>query len=213
VVRALPGLIVVCPGTPYDAKGLLTASIRNDNPVIYFEHKKLYRSVKAEVPEDDYVVPIGKAEVRRPGDDITLVAYSLMLHKSLEAAERAAKKGIEVEVIDLRTIYPWDKDRVLESVKKTGRLLVVHETSARAASAARSRRPRRTKRSSISTRRSSASRRPRCHVAVRAGDGALLHAVGGSDRVRDRDARSVLGSRSRPWRRAGRRRFTWRFRL
>jgi 2-oxoisovalerate dehydrogenase E1 component beta subunit len=122
-----PGLIVVCPGTPYDAKGLLTASIRNENPVIYFEHKKLYRSLRAEVPEDDYIVPIGKAEVRRPGKKMTLVAYSLMLHKSLEAAERVAQKGIDVEVIDLRTIYPWDKDLVLESVKKTGRLLIVHE--------------------------------------------------------------------------------------
>ncbi len=122
-----PGLKVVCPGTPYDAKGLLLASIRDPNPVIYMEHKKLYRSIRAEVPEDDYVVPLSRAEIKRPGRTMTVVTYSLMLHKSLEAAERAAAKGIDAEIIDLRTIYPWDQEMVLSSVRRTGRLLVVHE--------------------------------------------------------------------------------------
>lgn len=122
-----PGLKVILPSTPYDAKGLLTAAMRDPNPVLYMEHKKLYRSVRNEVPEDDYVIPIGKGDIKRPGADLTIVAYSYMLHKSLEAAERAAAAGIECEVIDLRTVYPWDKELVLESVKKTGRLLVVHE--------------------------------------------------------------------------------------
>lgn len=122
-----PGLKVVCPGTPYDAKGLLTAAIRDNNPVIYMEHKKLYRSLKAEVPEDDYVVPLSTADIKRPGTSMTIVAYSLMLHRALEAAERVASQGIDCEVIDLRTIYPWDQDRVLSSVQKTGRLMIVHE--------------------------------------------------------------------------------------
>lgn len=123
-----PGLFVVAPATPYDAKGLLKAAIRDDNPVIYFEHKKLYRSIKGEVPEEDYLVPIGKAEVKRKGEDVTIVAYALMLHKSLEAAEILAKEGIDCEVIDLKTLLPIDKGTILESVKKTGRVVLVHES-------------------------------------------------------------------------------------
>ena len=122
-----PGLVVVAPSTPYDAKGLLKASIRDDNPVIFFEHKKLYRSIKGEIPDGDYTIPLGQAEVKRPGKHVTIVSYMLMLHKSLTAAEELAKQGIECEVIDLRTIYPIDKQTILESVKKTGKVVIVVE--------------------------------------------------------------------------------------
>ena len=122
-----PGLVVVAPSTPYDAKGLLKASIRDDNPVIFFEHKKLYRSIKGEIPDGDYTIPLGQAEVKRPGKHVTIVSYMLMLHKSLTAAEELAKQGIEGEVIDLRTIYPIDKQTILESVKKTGKVVIVVE--------------------------------------------------------------------------------------
>jgi 2-oxoisovalerate dehydrogenase E1 component beta subunit len=122
-----PGLVVVAPSTPYDAKGLLKASIRDDNPVIFFEHKKLYRSIKAEIPDGDYTIPLGQADIKRPGKHVTIIAYMLMLHKSLKAAEELAKEGIECEVIDLRTIYPIDKQTILESVKKTGKVVVVVE--------------------------------------------------------------------------------------
>jgi 2-oxoisovalerate dehydrogenase E1 component beta subunit len=122
-----PGLVVVAPSTPHDAKGLLKASIRDDNPVIFFEHKKLYRSIKAEIPDGDYTIPLGQADIKRPGKHVTIIAYMLMLHKSLKAAEELAKEGIECEVIDLRTIYPIDKQTILESVKKTGKVVVVVE--------------------------------------------------------------------------------------
>ena len=122
-----PGLVVVAPSTPYDAKGLLKASIRDDNPVIYFEHKKLYRSIKEELPEDDYIVPLGKAAVRREGKDITAVSYGYTLQLTLQAAEKMHEKGVSVEVIDLRTLSPLDKDSFLESVAKTSRLVVVQE--------------------------------------------------------------------------------------
>ena len=122
-----PGLVVVAPSTPYDAKGLLKASIRDDNPVIFFEHKKLYRSIKAEIPDGDYTIPLGQADIKRPGKHVTIIAYMLMLHKSLKAAEELAKEGIECEVIDLRTIYPIDKQIILDSVKKTGKAVVVVE--------------------------------------------------------------------------------------
>lgn len=122
----IPGLKVVMPATPYDAKGLLKASIRDDNPTIFIEHKLLYMT-KGEVPEDDYIVPIGQADIKRAGNDITLVTYSYMTLKCLEAAEVLAKEGIGVEVIDLRTLTPLDKDTILESVEKTGRAIVVHE--------------------------------------------------------------------------------------
>jgi len=123
----VPGLKVVLPGTPYDAKGLLKSAIRDDNPVIFFEHKKLY-AMEQEVPEEEYLVPLGKADVKRKGDDVTIVTYSFMLSKSLAAAEKLSNDGISVEVVDLRTISPLDEDTILESVAKTHRLVVVQET-------------------------------------------------------------------------------------
>jgi 2-oxoisovalerate dehydrogenase E1 component beta subunit len=122
-----PGLKVVAPSTPYDAKGLLKAAIRDDNPVIYFEHKYLYRRAKGPVPEGDEIVPIGQAAVRREGGDITLLTYAAMVQPSLEAADRLAGEGVEVEVIDLRSLWPYDKPAILASVDKTSRVLIVHE--------------------------------------------------------------------------------------
>jgi len=122
-----PGLKVVAPATAYDAKGLLKAAIRDDNPVIYFEHKYLYRRAKGEVPEGDDIVPIGPAAVRRQGSGATLVTYGAMLAPSLEAAERLSQEGFETEVIDLRTLMPYDKDTIFASVEKTSRVLIVHE--------------------------------------------------------------------------------------
>ena len=122
-----PGLKVVAPSTPWDAKGLLKAAIRDDNPVIYMEHKYLYRRAKGAVPEGDEIVPIGVAAVRRPGTDATLVTYGAMVTPSLEAADRLAKEGVEVEVIDLRSLMPYDKAAIFASVEKTSRLLIVHE--------------------------------------------------------------------------------------
>jgi len=134
----VPGLKVVAPSTAYDAKGLLTAAIRDDNPVLVFEHKLLYGSKGArkekgalspvgEVPEEDYIVPIGKGAIRREGKDLTIVANLLMLYRSLAAADKLAEQGIEAEVIDPRTLVPLDKQLILESVQKTGRLLIVEE--------------------------------------------------------------------------------------
>ena len=122
----IPGLKVVMPATPYDAKGLLKASIRDDQPTIFIEHKLLYMT-KGEVPGDDYIVPLGQADIKRSGDDITLITYSYMTLKCLEAAEILAGEGISVEVVDLRTLTPLDKEIILESVEKTGRAIVVHE--------------------------------------------------------------------------------------
>ncbi len=122
-----PGLKVVTPATPYDAKGLLKAAIRDDNPVIYFENKYLYRHIKGEVPTEDYVVPIGAADVKREGEDITVIAYGAMVHESLVAAEELAKDGIGVEVVDLRSLKPLDRERVLKSARKTGKIAIVHE--------------------------------------------------------------------------------------
>jgi len=122
-----PGLKVVYPATAYDAKGLLKSAIRDNNPVLFFEHKFLYRRVKGELPTGDYTVPLGKAVVRREGHDLTIVTYAAMMHTSLEAAELLAKEGIEAEVIDLRTLLPLDRETLLASVKKTNKLLVVHE--------------------------------------------------------------------------------------
>jgi len=122
-----PGLKVVAPSTAYDAKGLLKAAIRDDNPVIYFEHKFLYRRAKGPVPEADEIVPIGVAATRREGDDATLLTYGAMVTPSLEAADRMAKEGVEVEVIDLRSLMPLDKAAIFTSVEKTSRVLVVHE--------------------------------------------------------------------------------------
>jgi 2-oxoisovalerate dehydrogenase E1 component beta subunit len=123
----VPGLKVVMPYTPYDAKGLLKAAIRDDNPVLFFEHKRAYRMVRGEVPEEDYIVPIGKASLLRPGSDLTLVTYGLMAHYALEAAEIASREGISIEVLDLRSLAPLDKEAILTSVRKTGKVLIVHE--------------------------------------------------------------------------------------
>lgn len=122
-----PGLKVVAPATPFDAKGLLKAAIRDDNPVIYFEHKYLYRRAKGAVPEGDEIVPIGVAATRREGTDVTLVTYGAMLLPSLEAAEQLAREGVEIDVIDLRTLQPFDKAAIFRSVEKTNRVLIVHE--------------------------------------------------------------------------------------
>ena len=122
-----PGLKVVAPSTAWDAKGLLKAAIRDDDPVIYFEHKYLYRRAKGPVPEGDEIVEIGKAATRREGTDVTLLTYGAMVRPSLEAAERLAKEGVEVEVIDLRTLMPYDKAAIFASVEKTSRCLIVHE--------------------------------------------------------------------------------------
>jgi len=122
-----PGLKVVAPATPYDAKGLLKAAIRDDNPVIYFENKYLYRHEKGEVPQGEYVVPIGVADVKRQGEDVTLIAYGAMVQESLAAAEELALEGIDVEVVDLRSLKPFDRETVLASARKTGKIAIAHE--------------------------------------------------------------------------------------
>lgn len=122
----VPGLRVVMPATPYDVKGLLKSAVRDPNPVLFVENKALY-SLKGEVPEEEYLVPIGRAEVKRPGRDITVVATSRMVHQSLQAAAALAKEGIDAEVIDLRSISPMDKEAIFQSVEKTSRLVVAHE--------------------------------------------------------------------------------------
>jgi 2-oxoisovalerate dehydrogenase E1 component beta subunit len=120
---------VVCPSNPYDAKGLLLAAIRDNDPVLFFEPKRVYRALKMDVPEGDYVVPLSSAKVVREGGTITLVAWGAMLLEALAAAEEAVALGIEVEVIDLRTLWPLDTETIIESVKKTGRLVIVHEAA------------------------------------------------------------------------------------
>lgn len=122
-----PGLKVVCPATPYDAKGLLKAAIRDNNPVLFFEHKLLYRRIKEELPAGDYTVPLGRAMVRRSGRDLTIVTYAAMVHASLEAAAQLSQEGIEAEVVDLRTLLPLDRETIFASVRRTSKLLVVHE--------------------------------------------------------------------------------------
>ena len=122
-----PGLKVVTPATPYDAKGLLKSAIRSDDPVIFLEHKRTYRLVRGEVPEEDYTVPIGKADVKLEGEDLTVVTYGLMVHHCIEAARELGQEGISAEVVDLRTVRPIDRDTVLSSVQKTGKALIVHE--------------------------------------------------------------------------------------
>jgi 2-oxoisovalerate dehydrogenase E1 component beta subunit len=123
----VPGLKVVAPSTVYDAKGLLKAAVRDPDPVIYFEHKKAYRMLKEELPEDDYTVPIGPAQLRREGDDITVISYGLMAHECLQAAEELASDGIESTVLDLRTLAPLDRDSILDAARRTGKILIVHE--------------------------------------------------------------------------------------
>ncbi len=122
----IPGLKVVMPSTPYDVKGLLKSAIRDDNPVIVVENKSLY-ALKGEIPDEEYVVEIGKADIKKKGSDVTVVATSRMVHESLKASEKLSKQGIEIEVIDLRSISPWDKEAVFNSVGKTHRLVIAHE--------------------------------------------------------------------------------------
>lgn len=123
----VPGLKVVCPATPGDAKGLLVTAIEDPNPVLFFEHKHLYRRIKGEVPDERYTVPFGKARIHRAGDDVTVITWGAMVWTAAEAAERLAPDGVSVEVIDLRTLIPWDRETVLESVRRTSRALVLHE--------------------------------------------------------------------------------------
>lgn len=122
----IPGLKVVTPSTPADAKGLLKAAIRDDNPVVFIEQKLLYKK-KGEVPQEDYVIPLGKADIKREGTDVTIVTYGRMLQRALNVAEEVAKDGISVEVVDPRTLVPLDKETIINSVKKTGRAIVVNE--------------------------------------------------------------------------------------
>jgi len=131
-----PGLKVVIPSTPYDAKGLLIASIRDNDPVIFLEHLKLYRSFREEVPEEAYTIELGKADVKREGTDLSIITYGLMVHESLKAAEELEKEGYSVEVVDLRTIQPLDIETIIASVEKTGRAIVVQEAQKQAGIAA-----------------------------------------------------------------------------
>ena len=122
-----PGLKVVCPATAYDAKGLIKAAIRDHNPVIFFEHKYLYRRIKEEIPDGDYVVPLGKARVAREGRHLSVITYAAMLYTALEAADILSKEGIEIEILDLRTVSPLDRAAIAATVKKTNKVIVLHE--------------------------------------------------------------------------------------
>lgn len=124
----VPGLKIVIPSTPYDAKGLLKAAMRDDDPVLFFEHKRAYRSVRGDVPTEDYVIPLGKADVKREGKDLTVITYGYNVHLCMEAAEKlAAEDGIEAEVVDLRTVMPLDREAIIQSARKTGRVMISHE--------------------------------------------------------------------------------------
>jgi pyruvate dehydrogenase E1 component beta subunit len=136
LVAQQPGLKVVIPSTPYDAKGLLISAIRDNDPVIFLEHLKLYRSFRQEVPEGEYTIPIGKADIKREGKDITIIAYGAMVHESLKAAAELEKEGISAEVVDLRTVQPLDIETIIGSVEKTGRAIVVQEAQRQAGIAA-----------------------------------------------------------------------------
>jgi 2-oxoisovalerate dehydrogenase E1 component beta subunit len=124
-----PGLKVICPATPYDAKGLIKAAIRDNNPCIFFEHKYLYRRIKEEVPQDDYVVPIGKARVAREGRDLSIITYAAMVHTALEAADILKNEGIDLEILDLRSLVPIDREAIAQTVKKTNKVIILHEHS------------------------------------------------------------------------------------
>jgi pyruvate dehydrogenase E1 component beta subunit len=132
MVAQQPGLKVVIPSTPYDAKGLLISAIRDNDPVIFLEHMKLYRSFRQEVPEEEYTIPLGKADVKREGTDLSIITYGAMVHESLKAAEELEKEGHSVEVIDLRTVMPFDIETIIASVEKTGRAIVVQEAQKQA---------------------------------------------------------------------------------
>jgi 2-oxoisovalerate dehydrogenase E1 component beta subunit len=123
----VPGLKVVLPATPYDVKGLLAAAIEDEDPVLFLEHKAAYRSIRGEVPEDRYLIPLGQADVKRPGRDVSVISWGMTVNFALRAAETLAKEGIEVEVLDLRTLRPLDVDAILATAKKTGKVLIVHE--------------------------------------------------------------------------------------
>jgi len=123
----VPGLKCVCPATPADAKGLLISAIEDPNPVLFFEHKHLYRRIKAEVPDERYTVPIGKARIHREGEDVSVITWGAMVHTADEAAKEVEGEDVSVEVVDLRSVLPWDKQAVLESVRKTSKVLVLHE--------------------------------------------------------------------------------------
>ncbi len=125
----VPGLKVVAPSTPYDAKGLLKAAIRDPDPVIYFEHKYLYRRIKGKVSDDDFTVPIGKAEIKREGTDVSIITYGAMVHRAFEAANRLGGKGVSVEILDLRTLAPLDREAVVATARKTGKVVIVHEAT------------------------------------------------------------------------------------
>jgi 2-oxoisovalerate dehydrogenase E1 component beta subunit len=123
----IPGLKCVCPATPEDAKGLLISAIEDPNPVLFFEHKHLYRRIKADVPEGRYTTPIGKARIHREGTDVSVITWGAMVYTADEAAQQLENDGVSVEILDLRTVMPWDKQAVLESVRKTSKVLVLHE--------------------------------------------------------------------------------------
>ncbi|GGJ94584.1 2-oxoisovalerate dehydrogenase subunit beta [Lentibacillus kapialis] len=122
-----PGLKIVMPSTPYDVKGLLKASIRDNDPVLFFEHKRAYRLLKSDVPENDYVLPIGKADVKREGSDVTVITYGLSVHFALQAAEKLGEEGIDTHILDLRTVYPLDQNAIIDAAQKTGKVLLVTE--------------------------------------------------------------------------------------
>ena len=125
----VPGLKIVCPSSAYDAKGLMKAAIRDEDPVLYFEHKFLYRRIKEELPSEDFVVPIGKANLRREGSDVSIITYGAMVYTALDAAEELAQEGIDVEVLDLRSLLPLDEEAILETAKKTSKIVVLHEAT------------------------------------------------------------------------------------
>ncbi len=125
----VPGLKIVCPSTAYDAKGLIKAAIRDPDPVLYFEHKYLYRRIKEELPQEDFVVPIGKAKTRREGQDLSIITWGAMTYTALDAAAELAKEGTDVEVVDLRTILPVDHDSIIATAKKTSKVIVLHEAT------------------------------------------------------------------------------------
>ena len=122
-----PGLKIVMPSTPYDVKGLLKSAIRDENPVLFFEHKRAYRLIKGEVPIEDYVLPIGKADVKREGEDITVITYGMCVHLALQAAEKLENEGVSVHILDLRTVYPLDQEAIIEAARKTGKVLLITE--------------------------------------------------------------------------------------